>query len=205
VSAVFTQTKGDLKAVVRAILLDPEARAGDNPSKAVPRVGKIKEPILSHTMALRAMGCRSAIADRNDPSRPLWGGQEPYAAPSVFGYFAPNHKTPESLKPAPEEKLLNGNEFNNRAGNISWQLEGNVNGFRSAGCQLDPIEAAARQSDEALITLISQRYFRGAMPQPLRLTMQTLLRDRLGSEEPLRKFGDLVGLALVSPYFGAVK
>lgn len=204
VSSVFTQSGGDIKAVVRTILLDPEARTADNPTKISARVGKIKEPFLSYTMTLRGMGCRSAVPDRNNPVRPAWSNQNPFEAPSVFGYFSPTHKTPESLKAAPEEKLLTGQEFNRRAGGMDWELQ-QPDLFRSAGCEIDKIESVARESDEALIAFISQRYLRGAMPPPLRLSMQTLLRDKLANEDPLRKFAGLMGLAIASPYGGIVK
>ena len=44
--------RGDLKAVVRAILLDPEARAPRNPVAST--FGKLKEPVLYVTNLLRA-------------------------------------------------------------------------------------------------------------------------------------------------------
>lgn len=204
VSTVFTQTRGDIKAVVRAILLDPEARTADNPTQISARVGKIKEPFLSYTMTLRGMGCRSVVPDRNNRVRPASSNQNPFEAPSVFGYFSPTHKTPESLKAAPEEKLLTGQEFNRRVGGMDWELQ-QPDLFRSAGCEIDKIESIARESDEALIAFIAQRYLRGAMPPPLRLSMQTLLRDQLANEVPLRKFAALMGLAIASPYGGIVK
>lgn len=204
ISNVFVQTRGDIKAVVRAILLDPEARAGDNPSLLNQRVGKIKEPLLSQTMVLRAMGCRISVRDRNNPESPIWANQTPYEAPSVFGYFAPNHKTAETLKAAPEEKLLGASEFNRRLQGMSWNLE-RPEQFRSAGCQIDVIERAASQSDDALITFISERFMRGAMPPTLRLTMQTLLRERLSSEQPLIKFATLMGIATGSAHGGVVR
>ena len=60
VSAVFdddgTGTKGNLEAVVSAILLDPEAR-GDSKSGAT--YGKLREPVLFITAAARAVGTSS--------------------------------------------------------------------------------------------------------------------------------------------------
>lgn len=204
VSRVFAQSRGDLKAVVKAILLDPEARAGDNPSRQLPRIGKIKEPYLAYTMTLRGMGCRIAVGDRNNTARPIWSNQNPFAAPSVFGYFAPNHKTPESQNLAPEEKLLTATEFSRRVGGMYWELQ-QPDLFRAAGCEIDRIESVARQSDEAIIAFVAQRYLRGSMPPPLRLSMQTLLRERMSNEEPLGKFASVLGLALASPYGGVVK
>ena len=52
VAAVFADNgsgvRGDLKAVVSAILLDTEARRGDDPAQAQPSDGHLKEPVLIH-------------------------------------------------------------------------------------------------------------------------------------------------------------
>ncbi len=59
VAAVFADNgsgvRGDLKAVVTAILLDPEARRGDDPAQVQPSDGHLKEPVLFITNLLRAM------------------------------------------------------------------------------------------------------------------------------------------------------
>jgi uncharacterized protein (DUF1800 family) len=205
VSAVFAQTRGDLKAVVRAILLDPEARAGDNPAHRDPRIGRIKEPLLAQTMALRGMGCRSAVMDPNNPVWPLWSNQIPFEAPSVFGYFSPNHRTAETLKLAPEEKLLGGNELNRRFNGMHYELTSGGT-FRSAGCEIDLIEARVAQGEEALIAFVAERFLRGTMPPPLRLSLQNLLRSSAMSHEPpLGKFARAAGVALASPYGGVVR
>ena len=52
-----TGVRGDLKAVVQAILMDTEARRGDDPAQAQPNDGHLKEPILFITNLLRAMNC----------------------------------------------------------------------------------------------------------------------------------------------------
>lgn len=63
VATVFRETKGNLGAVVKAILLDQEVRippAGGTPSPAdAPGAGKVKEPLLHFTALLRGLGYRS--------------------------------------------------------------------------------------------------------------------------------------------------
>ncbi|MCU0796328.1 MAG: DUF1800 family protein [Akkermansiaceae bacterium] len=60
VASAFEQADGDFAAVLKAILLDPEAR---NPVLANSGVGsgKVKEPLIRHASLLRAIGARSAI------------------------------------------------------------------------------------------------------------------------------------------------
>ena len=72
ISKVFVASKGDLAQVVKAILLDPEARAGDDPAQQIARTGKIKEPILMHTNYLRALGCKYAVNDRYNSNGNEW-------------------------------------------------------------------------------------------------------------------------------------
>jgi len=83
VAAVFADNgagvRGDMKAVVRAIYLDSEARVvSQNP-------GKVKEPVLMLTALARAIGYKTdgyAFTTRD------YGlGQAPFRAPSVFNFY----------------------------------------------------------------------------------------------------------------------
>ena len=90
VAAVFRSTGGDMKAVVRAILLDPEARA--EPSSLV--YGHLREPILWVTSWLRPFGARAVtdfvLADSSLPTG-LPMGQDLFRAPSVFSFYPPGY------------------------------------------------------------------------------------------------------------------
>ena len=84
--------RGDLKAVLRAILLDDEARA---PPDAGTRSGKLREPVLRFAHFLRAFRSSSGsgrwvgIDKTDDPATSL--GQTPMRAPSVFNFFRPDY------------------------------------------------------------------------------------------------------------------
>ena len=89
VTAVFNgdlgSSRGDLKAVVKAILLDPEAR-GD--LKADPNYGHLKDPILFITNLLRAFHARSAdgtaLSDGYLNPQAVNMGMDLFRPPSVF-------------------------------------------------------------------------------------------------------------------------
>jgi uncharacterized protein (DUF1800 family) len=89
--------RGNLAAVVRAILLDDEAR-GDAGLTAS-GFGKLREPLLRFTGWARAFAATSpsdawAIGNTSDAASRL--GQSPLRSPSVFNFFRPGYVPPNS-------------------------------------------------------------------------------------------------------------
>ena len=91
VAAVFADNgagvRGDMKAVVKAIYLDSEARAGSQ----LP--GKVKEPVLLVTSLARAIGY--ATDGYAFTTRDAGMGQAPFRAPSVFNYYPYDFPLPQ--------------------------------------------------------------------------------------------------------------
>jgi hypothetical protein len=93
--------RGDLRATLRAVLLDPDAR--DLNWLNVPTWGKQREPVIRFANFLRALGATST-SGRNR----IWYldsadeglGQSPLLAPSVFNFFSPNYRQPGALSAA---------------------------------------------------------------------------------------------------------
>ena len=81
---------GDLRAVVRAILLDPEAR-GD--VKTESNYGRLRHPAQFIANMLRAFGARSAdgsgASDGYLNPQSVAMGMDVFRPPSVFSYFSP--------------------------------------------------------------------------------------------------------------------
>lgn len=105
VAAVFANNgsgvRGDLKAVVRAILTDSEARAVPTATS-----GKLKEPILLMTSLARAIGFNTDgyVFTTRDTAL----GQPVMRAPSVFGFYPQDYPLPGSTTlRSPVSKLLN--------------------------------------------------------------------------------------------------
>ncbi|RTL41216.1 MAG: DUF1800 domain-containing protein, partial [Burkholderiales bacterium] len=95
VAAVFINdgagVRGNLKAVLRAVLLDAEAR-GDAPAASV---AKQREPVIRFANFLRGLGAKSASGlnriqylDSADDAL----GQSPLLAPSVFNFYSPAYR-----------------------------------------------------------------------------------------------------------------
>jgi uncharacterized protein (DUF1800 family) len=94
--------RGDMTAVVTAVLLDPEARANDNGGADLPTDGHLQEPALFISGMVRAFG--GQMNDQNYYSSDLANlGQDLFNPPSVFNYYAPNYGVPGTA--------LTGGEF----------------------------------------------------------------------------------------------
>ncbi|HYP51401.1 MAG TPA: DUF1800 family protein, partial [Pyrinomonadaceae bacterium] len=95
--------RGDMKAVIRAILLDPEARGN---LKTEPRYGKLREPVLLLTNVLRHFNVRSAdgaqMSDGNVNGLSTAMGQNTFNSPTVFNYYSPDYIVPGTTVLAPE-------------------------------------------------------------------------------------------------------
>ena len=113
ISAVFADdghgVRGNLGAVVRAILLDPEAR-GD--VKADPSYGRVKDPVMLLTGAARALGVTTDGVYLASASAAL--AQPPYRSPSVFNFYPPDYALDSGLL-SPASALLDSASVFTRA------------------------------------------------------------------------------------------
>jgi uncharacterized protein (DUF1800 family) len=115
VSAVFandgTGKRGNMKAVITAILTDVDARAGDTSPNF--DGGHLREPMLYMTNVMRGLGYvnKDAAAGNdvlanvsyntvNTYTSPL--GERPYTSGSVFNFFPPDYVIPGTTLNAPE-------------------------------------------------------------------------------------------------------
>lgn len=96
--------RGDLKAVLRAILLDPDARDATRIAND-PNWGKLREPIVRWVHFLRTFSLPNtegrAYYDFNRMTPAF--GQWPLGAPSIFNFYRPTYSPPGPLK---AEKIL---------------------------------------------------------------------------------------------------
>ncbi|MEP6655964.1 MAG: DUF1800 family protein [Betaproteobacteria bacterium] len=121
VAAVFKDNgkgvRGDLAAVTRAILLDPEARGA---RKIDPEYGRLREPALFWTAMIRGLDITT------DGVTPYMSsgqsGQLLFLAPSVFNYYPSDYTLAGGAVPAPEFGIFNSAEFLTRANQVNELL-----------------------------------------------------------------------------------
>lgn len=112
VASVFNDNgdgeRGDLAAVITAILLDEEARQGHLDDTE--RFGKLREPILKATHLWRAFSTTSPNNRIQLGYPDYFFNQAPLSSPSVFNFFSPNYTSPgiltEQQMVAPELQIM---------------------------------------------------------------------------------------------------
>lgn len=118
--------RGDLRAVVKAILLDGEARFGHWGINA-DRYGKLREPLLKLTQLWRITAPRSTNGRINlhiDPA--LWYGQAPLRSPSVFNFFRPTFQQPGEIRDlgllSPEFQIATDTMLVATPNDLDWRI-----------------------------------------------------------------------------------
>jgi uncharacterized protein (DUF1800 family) len=98
VAAVFQDdgqgVRGDMQAVITAILMDDEARNTTSPTFTSPNYGRVQEPVVRFTHMARAFVAesRSGAFDIGTTEDPAYGLAEMASrAPTVFNWFAPGY------------------------------------------------------------------------------------------------------------------
>jgi apolipoprotein N-acyltransferase len=175
-----TKTRGNLKAVVTAILLDPEAR-GD--SKADPNYGRLREPVQYITNLLRAFNVRSF--DKNSVSDGVIGIGAPADFPdmmeqplflpaTVFGYYLPDYEVPGAKLSGPAFQLLSASASLQRANFANLMIYTGIpltptSTDRPAGTSLDLscFEVLAPEP-ERLVESLNGLLLHGAMSEEMR-------------------------------------
>jgi uncharacterized protein (DUF1800 family) len=175
VAAVFanngTGVRGDMKSVLTAILLDSEARRGDDPANAVGTDGHLQEPILFITGLLRAF---NATTDGSDLSYYAGNmGQNPLYAPSVFNFYAPSYVIPGTTTLGPEFQILTTATSLQRA---NWV---NTFAFGSFGGESVDFSSYAAQASNpgALVDSLNALLMHGSMTADMKNAIVTAMQS----------------------------
>lgn len=187
IAAIFnnngSNVRGDMKEVVRAILLDPEAR-GD--AKTDPNFGKLREPAQLASALFRQFGVQSADASSqsdgvvNQIIAPL--GQSAFLSPSVFNYYSPSYIIPGTALNGPEFGILNTGTTIARANFINTMVFNRVNVGTNTplGTSINFVEmqslATADASNNQLLNALNTRMMHGAMSSEMRNTILTAVQ-----------------------------
>jgi uncharacterized protein (DUF1800 family) len=173
--------RGDLKAVIRAVLLDPEAR--DVARTAQPSWGKQREPVIRFANYLRAFNATSP-SGRNH----IWYldsadeglNQSPLLSPSVFNFFSPDYRQPGALAAAglvaPEFQITTETSMVGALNFFGRLARDGAYGSGETRLTLDLAELSALAADPAaLADRLSLLLLCGSMSESLRANLITTL------------------------------
>jgi uncharacterized protein (DUF1800 family) len=190
VAAVFANNgggvRGDMQAVIRAILEDAEARAGD--TNPLDDGGHLREPILWITNFLRAIGFTNTDPNSSYYSLSNYSNnlnERPYRSGSVFNFFPPSYVIPQTTLNAPEFDLENTASAILRLSLANTMVFNKITGFNvdlSATGTLGQIAAA---SPANLVDMLGLMFMHGQMPTDMRTEIINTISG-LGTAEQVR-------------------
>ena len=196
--------RGDLAAVVRAILLDPEAR----PDVPMDLDGKMKEPLLRLTQVWRAYNATSQSGRLPFAAAYIFFGQGPLQAPSVFNFFTPFYAPPGEIRDsslvAPElqiateyQNTLVTNYFLFQA--IGLTSEATGLGADDVYINIDQEMTVAADTD-ALVAMVAGKLLAGRISPALSTEVKGMI-NRIPATEAAIRVGEAIYFIASSPEF----
>ncbi len=187
VASVFNDNgsgvRGDMKAVITAIRMDPEARRGDDPATVVGTDGHLQEPILYMTGLRRAFG---ATSDGSNLAYYGSGmGQEALYSPSVFNFYSLSYVIPGTTMYGPEFQILTTATSLNRLNWTNRFVFGSI-GF---GTTVDFSGYATQASNpSALLGSLNTLMLHGSMSSDMQSSILTAMQAvPAGSKQGLQQ------------------
>ena len=207
VAAVFdndgTGTRGNMGAVVRAILVDSEAR---NPP-ATDRLGKVKEPVLKLTQLWRAYDAKAQNGRYDLQKLDMTLGEAPLMSPSVFNFFTPTYAPPGEIRDrslfAPELEIAT-EYLMTTTQNLLFDQVINKNSTKPVGQTAIALdvheEVAVADSADALVALLATKLLGRPMTPALETEVRATIA-RYPASNPGSRVAEALFLVSISPEF----
>ena len=204
IAAVFDNNgqgvRGDLRAVVNAILTDPEARGA---VKLDPGHGKLREPALFTAAAARALNTSSDGVYLQQQSAAQ--GQNLFNPASVFNYYPPTYVLPDTSALAPEFAIQNSTTAINRynfANALSFGTIAPLATLPGAiGTKPDWTALSALAGDpNALLDKLDALLMHGTMPDAMRGAIVPAV-NAVAATDPLMRAKTAFYLVITSPQY----
>jgi len=214
VATVFDASNGDLGDVLKAILMDDEARHPP-PLSAGDSYGKLREPILRLTALWRAFDAQPQPPDAYGEVKMTAGnsltaqfGQGPLQAPTVFNFYDPDYQQPGPLADAgrysPELQIVS-EASTYTSGNYYYNFSARAYiGMTNPPTDrplldLSPLTADATHP-AGMVATIDGRLLYGTMSPAMRATLTSMLANLNGASANDKAWSALY-VTLLSPEF----
>jgi uncharacterized protein (DUF1800 family) len=155
-----TGVRGNLQAVVQAILLDPEARAGDNGTMQSTD-GHLQEPIIYFLSVMSGMQDYPSNVMLVYAERGL--GEYIWMPESVFSFYSPSFMIPGTQINSPEFQIFDGNYAMQRSQILYNILRGSQSGFSSTYANTSWIRQHFTTVPD-LLDAVNHTFYHGTMP-----------------------------------------
>lgn len=193
--------RGDLAAVVKAILLDAEAR---QPAADAP--GKLTEPVLRLTALWRAFPAQAASGRYFVRGLEFVIDQAPLRSASVFNFFRPDYAPPGEMRSlklvSPEMQITTETTSANLANLLAFATFGANS--RTAGLKPDDIyidvsaEEPIAGDAGRLVDQVADKLLGGALSATLR-SQTVALVERLPATVPAARAAEAIHAIITSP------
>ena len=200
--------RGDLAAVVKAILLDDEARNGH--VIAPETFGKIREPILRATHLWRAFAATTENGRFQFGWPDYFFAQAPLSAHHVFNFFSPNYSPPGALSTAglvaPELEITTENYITRTTNFIAystlWGNTSNEDIDREENRILINLEPLFPLIDDAvaLIAHLDLLLMAGTMSEEMKIILTDSYNQIIDWDDH-DKISNLIFLIMASPQY----
>jgi uncharacterized protein (DUF1800 family) len=200
--------RGNLAAVVKAILLDPAARAAPTTDTE----GKLKEPLLRMVQFLRAYNAKAASGEYRFDTIDQTTGQAPLMSPSVFNFFSPAYAPPGEIADrgllAPEIEIVTDYLATTFANYLYDQvfLYSTSNNVVNQGIVVVDVrnEVALAGNPAALADQIADKLLGGQMTAELRTEVLAAI-NRIAAAKPADRVKEALWLVVTSPEFATLR
>lgn len=215
VAAVFDDDgsglRGELGAVVRALLLDPEARSGQLSSPET--FGKLKEPVLRHLQLWRLLRALYPQGGYVVPNMFGCYAQAPLNAPTVTGFFLPSFAPSRSIMDlglvAPEFQISDHGHLAATTNRFHGLIFEGFLGYPELApwqstIQLDVLLPLSAEP-AALVDWLARYAMAGNMSDHMRNVAQSLVADTPLDDGGTQRVLEALYLVFTSPEFAVQK
>ncbi|HEY6344870.1 MAG TPA: DUF1800 family protein [Bryobacteraceae bacterium] len=193
--------RGDMQAVITAILLDPEARGNDNGGNDLPGDGHLQEPALFIAGMTRAFGGQMTTQNYF-PWDLVNMDQDIFNSPSVFNYYSPDYGVPGTSLLGGEFEIGTPNNTIWRANVVRTLFSQWSNAVQSYGpgttVDLTPLVSLAG-NPATLVSALDLTLTHGTMPAAMKTELVNAVTADAGAA--LQKVEDAIYLILTSSYY----
>jgi hypothetical protein len=156
-----------LQATVAAILLDPEARRGDNPATVSVTDGKLREPVVMIASIARAFHAKTDAGGFAQ-----WGSnmsQDIFNPATVFNFFPPVNPIAGTALNGPEFAIFATNTSLNRVNFINAAVYGAIGG----NTKLDFSPVIGAGTPDLMVAWLDTLFLHGSTPTQMKQTILT--------------------------------